>query len=186
MTRTCFRTFHRKPHHGEFSQQSVSDWYMGSLLVLTLSLASRRRQIRNALIPRPLFARFFHTTKRGVAATNPPATEAQRTLNCKNDFFLDRRRQQPRRRRRRDDQQTDGRTDGAAAPARTDLCLLLLPRGAPLSHRPFPRSAAAGIRGGGGAAGRAIGERRADGGQRSRQRLVRAGATAATASVRLH
>ena len=157
-----FRTFHRKPHHGEFSQQSVSDWHMGSLLVLTLSLASRRRQIRNALIPRPLFARFSHKTRCG---DNPPATEAQRTLNCKNDFFLDRRRQQPRR-RRRDDQQTDGRTERQRLPAPTSACCSR--RGAPplrrppLSHRPFPRSAAAGIRGGG-AAGRAIGERRAEG-----------------------
>ena len=117
-----FRTFHRKPHHGEFSQQSVSGWHMGSLLVLTLSLASRRRQIRNYLIPRPLFARFSHKTRCG---DNPPATEAQRTLNCKNDFFLDRRRQQPRRRRRRDDQQTDGRS-GSACP-----------------HRPLPAARAA-------------------------------------------
>ena len=175
MTRTWFRTFHRKPHHGEFSQQSVSGWHMGSLRVLMMSLANSKRFDQAAASLRAILSH----NKTRCSGDNPPATEAQRTLNCKNDFFLDRRRQQPRR-RRRDDQQTDGRS-GSACPHRPlPACCS---RGAPLSHRPFPRSAAAGIRGGG-AAGRAIGERRADGGQRSRQRLVRAGAAAATASVR--
>ena len=166
-------SFRRKPRWSGFPQQFILDRHMKSCFVLLNVLLFSEAANLKLSIPRPLFAQFSHQNR--VTAINPPATEAQRTLNCKNDFFLDRRR--GRRRSgggRSDDQQTEPPLQ-RRLPAQTSACS---PRAPPPFALRMPVRLRRRCRHPRRRRGRAIRERRADGRQRSWQRSVRAGAAA--------